>query len=60
MKIKRGKGLHLPDVKRCSEFELQQVYSFTKTNPPPPDPQPRYKCIANCALGVILSSSTPE
>lgn len=35
MKIKSREDLCLPDVKRHSEFELQQVYNFTNANPLP-------------------------
>ena len=35
MKIQRGEDFRLPDVKRYSEFELQQIYNFTKANPLP-------------------------
>lgn len=35
MKIQRGEDFRLPDVKRYSEFELQQVYNFAKANPLP-------------------------
>lgn len=47
MKIKSREDLCLPDVKRHSEFELQQVNNFTNANPLPiPTPSHRMNIAA--------------